>query len=88
VNLAEWRGRAADDPTEARDAAARSILDELETHWHVNKGPLPGARLTEISQNAEATEQYRKTLRAWRGWAEENPIASERFFEERTLIRR
>lgn len=80
LDLAEWLGWAAEEPTRARYMAAHLIIPQLEKQWHEQKGRLPAADWDTATHNPGMLEQFRQTVRAWAEWAQENPRFSSDFF--------
>jgi len=80
LDLVKWLRRAATSPTRARRFAGRSIVRELEQHWHTQRGALPAEPL-DATQAADRLKEFQRTLRAWATWAQENPGYSQRFFD-------
>lgn len=80
--LADWLAAAIREPTHARLASARVVIDDLRQAHHADKMPHLGELTWEqVSEEVERRAEFETTLQAWEAWARENPRASEGYFE-------
>jgi len=82
MDLADWLAEVAEQPTQARFAAARVIIADLRGTWHSEAMPdLGGVTWEEVSENAGRLAAFREVVQAWQKWAEEHSRLSKTYFD-------
>ena len=81
LELSDWFGVAAEQPTEARYVAACSIIRELEKSWNVTYGDIGALPWEELSKDDDLLTEFSSIVRAWEQWARKNPKLSGQFFK-------
>ena len=81
LDLSDWVGVAAEQPTHARYVAACSIIRELEKSWNVTYGDIGASPWEEVSKHDDLLAEFSSIVRAWEQWARKNPKLSGQFFK-------